>query len=74
MPAIVHSKIILIDPHLPSNRVVIFSSANFSPEMWKNYETFQFSNDEECVRKTLEKIKNIMIESKEYGGSHYKIS
>ena len=74
LPAIVHSKIVLIDPHLPANRAVVFSSANFSPEMWKNYETFQFSMDEECVKKTFEKIQNIIIESREYGSSYYKIS
>ncbi len=71
LPAIVHSKIILIDPHLPNNRKVVFASANFSPEMWKNHDTFQFSADEECVKKTYEEIKKLIIESRKYEGEYY---
>jgi len=68
LPAIVHSKIVLIDPHLPDSRMVVFASANFSPEMRKNHETFHFSKDEECVRKTFEEVRKLIIESKRYGG------
>jgi phosphatidylserine/phosphatidylglycerophosphate/cardiolipin synthase-like enzyme/RNA polymerase subunit RPABC4/transcription elongation factor Spt4 len=67
LPGIVHSKIILIDPHSSKNRTVIFTSANFSPEMWKNHETFHFSTDEECVRKTYEEIRKLLIHSKRFG-------
>jgi|GEM_PF-2286343 len=68
LPAIVHSKLVLIDPHLPQNRMVVYTSANFSPEMWKNHETFQFTRDEECVKKTFEEIKKLLLESRNYGG------
>jgi phosphatidylserine/phosphatidylglycerophosphate/cardiolipin synthase-like enzyme len=68
LPAIVHSKLIVIDPQIPENRHVVYTSSNFSPEMWKNHEVFQFSNDEECVKETLWTIKKILSESKNYVG------
>jgi len=68
LPSIVHSKLIVIDPHIPSARYAIHTSANFSPEMWKNHETFDFGNDEEWVKGTYREIKKIAKQSFNFKG------
>lgn len=66
MPSIIHSKLIVIDPHLHSERYAIHTSANFSPEMWKNHETFDLGNDEEWVRGTYKEIKKLEKQSSDF--------
>ncbi|MCW1310129.1 MAG: Zn-binding domain-containing protein, partial [Candidatus Nanoarchaeia archaeon] len=68
LPSIVHSKLIVIDPHIPSTRYAVHTSANFSPEMWKNHETFDFGNDEEWVKGTYKEIRNIIEQSLDFKG------
>ena len=66
LPSIVHSKLIVIDPHIPSSRYAIHTSANFSPEMWKNHETFDLGNDENWVKGTYKEIKKISKQSTDF--------
>ena len=63
LPSIIHSKLIVIDPHIPSRRYAIHTSANFSPEMWKNHETFDLGNDEKWVKGTYKEIKKLAKQS-----------
>lgn len=62
-PAIVHSKLIVIDPYDPDARYAIHTSANFSPEMWKNHDTYDFGDDEEWVMCTDKEISKLEKES-----------
>jgi len=66
LPSIIHSKLIVIDPHIPSSRYAIHTSANFSPEMWKNHETFDLGNDENWVKGTYREIKEISEQSMDF--------
>jgi len=63
LPSIVHSKLVVIDPHIPTQRYAIHASANFSPEMWKNHETFDLGDDEAWVKSTHEEIQKLIKES-----------
>lgn len=66
LPSIIHSKLIVIDPHIPSRRYAIHTSANFSPEMWKNHETFDLGNDEKWVKGTYKEIKKLAKQSLDF--------
>lgn len=63
-PAIVHSKLIVVDPFNVNNRLAIHTSGNFSLEMWKNHDTYDFGNDAEWVSCTYEEISKIERMSK----------
>lgn len=62
---IVHAKIIVIDP-LKENRRVIFTSANLSSEVTKNVDFYLISEEEECVKKTIQRIRELIAKSKRY--------
>jgi len=63
LPGIIHAKIIIIDPY-SENRRIIFTSANLSPEVYKNADYYLISNDEKCILKALEYVKEFIKESK----------
>lgn len=65
LPAIVHSKLIVVDPQDKENRHAIHTSANFSPEMWKNHETFDFGTAENWVNGTHQEIIKLENESRD---------
>jgi ATP-dependent helicase YprA (DUF1998 family) len=64
LPGIVHSKLVVVDPQTPSSRYAIISSANFSPEMWKNHDTYNFGRDEDWVKGTYMAIRTLEKESR----------
>jgi len=64
LPAIVHSKLIVVDPQNKENRHAIHTSGNFSPEMWKNHETFDFGTAENWVNGTHQEILKLENESR----------
>jgi predicted DNA binding CopG/RHH family protein len=65
LPAIVHSKLVVVDPQDKENRHAIHTSGNFSPEMWKNHETFDFGTAENWVNGTHQEIINLENESRD---------
>ncbi len=62
---IVHAKLIVIDP-LRETRRVIFTSANLSLEVTKNVDFYLISKDEECAKRTMQRIKGLIAKSRRY--------
>ncbi|WP_258084321.1 DEAD/DEAH box helicase [Thermococcus thermotolerans] len=60
---IIHAKIAVIDP-LKGTRHVVFTSANLSPEVTKNVDFYIISEDEECTKRTLQRIRELISKSK----------
>lgn len=65
LPGIVHSKLVVIDPADRFNRHAIHTSANFSPEMWKNHDTYDFGTTEAWVQGTYNEITKLERESRD---------
>jgi hypothetical protein len=64
LPAIAHEKLVVVDPQNPVTRYAIHTSANFSLEMWKNRDFYDFGRDEEWVKGTCMEILQLERESK----------
>lgn len=74
LTSIVHSKLVVIDPHIPDKRHAIHMSANFSPEMWKNHDTLEFGENESWVKSTSEEIQRLMRESRKPKINEFDVS
>lgn len=65
LPGIIHSKLVVIDHADKSNRHAIHTSGNFSPEMWKNHDTYDFGTSEAWVQGTYDEITKLERESRD---------
>jgi len=65
LKGIVHAKLIVVDPFKDTRRV-IFTSANLSPEVTKNVDFYIVSEEEKCVKHTLQRVNELLMESRKY--------